>query len=202
MGQTATQSSVFASSDASGPAAGPGMPPGVRLEDSEVKNICFVEKAILACPLPQKAWIELGRWNPISLALLAPAWSYQIAGTADHWWFVARSADNMYYYAAQFCVDQTGKNHITGLAYLGMWAAIACGLQYPEAKWWFARDWAPCEHPRKKRDLDRLLQRNPSASHPYSWMDNNCQHFAMNLYDCGTSNGRTNMPRQPRSSGH
>ena len=29
---------------------------------------------------------------------------------------------------------------------------------------------------------NRLLQRNPSAAHPYSWMDNNCQHFAMNLY--------------------
>ncbi|CAE7469488.1 unnamed protein product [Symbiodinium natans] len=182
MGQTGMQSITSGSSEVSGASSSRGMPPGVRLEDFEVRNVLFTEKAILACPLPAKAWIELGRWNPLSLALLAPAWSYHISGSADHWWFVARSADRMYYYAAQFCVDHAGKNHVTGLTYLGMWAAIAFGLQYPEAKWWFARDWVPCKHIRKKRDLDRLLLGNPSASYPYSWIDNNCQHFAMNLY--------------------
>ena len=30
--------------------------------------------------------------------------------------------------------------------------------------------------------LSRLLMKNPSAQLPYIWMDNNCQHFAVNLY--------------------
>mmetsp|Transcript_6514 Transcript_6514/g.15003 ORF Transcript_6514/g.15003 Transcript_6514/m.15003 type:complete len:192 (+) Transcript_6514:74-649(+) len=184
MGQTALQSLP------SQPTCGPGssssagcMPPGVRLEESEVAHLLFVEKTILACPLPGKAWIELGRWNPISLVLLAPAWSYHISGPADHWWFVARSRDHMHYYAAQFCVDQTGKNRITGQVYLGIWAAIAFGLQYPEASWWFAREWTACAEARTKRDFDRLLLKNPAANRPYSWIDNNCQHFAVQLYE-------------------
>ncbi|CAK8989451.1 Putative transporter svop-1 [Durusdinium trenchii] len=130
-----------------------------------------------------QAWIELGRWNPVSLLFLVPAWSYQVSGPADHWWFVARSANNMYFYAAQFCMDESGKNHVTGSVYLGLPGAVASGLQYPEANCWLAREWAPCRKPRAKRDLDRLLMSNPSAQIPYSWMDNNCQHFAVNLYE-------------------
>eukprot|EP00913_Durusdinium_trenchii_P026176 g24557.t1 len=141
-------------------------------------RVLFVEKAIFACPLPGKAWIELGRWNPVSLLFLVPAWSYQVSGPADHW-----SANNMYFYAAQFCMDESGKNHVTGSVYLGLPGAVASGLQYPEANCWLAREWAPCRKPRAKRDLDRLLMSNPSAQIPYSWMDNNCQHFAVNLYE-------------------
>ncbi|CAJ1404312.1 unnamed protein product [Effrenium voratum] len=159
------------------------VPPGLRLEDYEVQNVVFVEKAVFACPLPGKAWIELGRWNPVSLLFLVPAWSYHVSGPADHWWFVARSANNMYFYAAQFCMDESGKNHVSGCVYLGLCAAVASGLQYPEAQWWFAREWAPCRKPRSKKELDRLLLNNPSAMLPYSWMDNNCQHFAVNLYE-------------------
>ncbi|CAJ1366287.1 unnamed protein product [Effrenium voratum] len=123
------------------------------------------------------------RWNPVSLLFLVPAWSYHVSGPADHWWFVARSANNMYFYAAQFCMDESGKNHVSGCVYLGLCAAVASGLQYPEAQWWFAREWAPCRKPRSKKELDRLLLNNPSAMLPYSWMDNNCQHFAVNLYE-------------------
>eukprot|EP00929_Paragymnodinium_shiwhaense_P013996 TRINITY_DN121852_c0_g1_i1.p1 TRINITY_DN121852_c0_g1~~TRINITY_DN121852_c0_g1_i1.p1 ORF type:complete len:197 (-),score=7.31 TRINITY_DN121852_c0_g1_i1:219-809(-) len=155
---------------------------GIRLPDAEVEHVHFTEKAILACPLQAKAWIELGRWNPISLLLLAPAWSYHLSGPADHWWFVARSACHMYYYVAQFCSDN-GRNDVSGVAYLGMWAAISCGLQYPEAQWWYARDWTPCNEPKTKRELDRIVQLNPSCSYRYSWIDNNCQHFAVNMYE-------------------
>jgi len=56
------------------------LPQGVRLDDSEVEGVEFVEKAVLACPLPAKAWIELGRWNPVSLLLLAPAAVVSAAG--------------------------------------------------------------------------------------------------------------------------
>lgn len=142
----------------------------------------FTEKAVLACPLPAKAWIELGRWNPVSLLLLAPAWSYQMSGSADHWWFVARSTNHMYYYVAQFCSDN-GKNHVSGNAFLGLWAAIASGLQYPEARWWYARDWEPCVRPRRKVELDKVILLNPTVSLPYSWVDNNCQHFAVHLQE-------------------
>merc|ERR1719464_369945 len=158
------------------------LPPGVRLDDSEVDGVDFVEKAVLACPLPAKVWIEFGRWNPVSLLVLAPAWSYHLSGPADHWWFVARSANHMYYYVAQFCSDN-GKNHVSGYAFLGMWAAIASGLQYPEAKWWYAREWAPCTRPRCKEELDKIVLQNPAVSAPYSWVDNNCQHFAVHLYE-------------------
>merc|ERR1719221_2200894 len=117
----------------------------------EVENVEFVEKAIFACPLPAKAWIELGRWNPVSLMLLVPAWSYHMAGPADHWWFAARSADQAYYYAAQFCHDlDSGTNDIQGVAFRGMFGAVTWGLQYPDAHWWYARDWAPCRQPRAK----------------------------------------------------
>uniref|UniRef100_A0A7S4VTC9 LRAT domain-containing protein n=1 Tax=Alexandrium monilatum TaxID=311494 RepID=A0A7S4VTC9_9DINO len=173
-----------ASSRTSSGAAGQhaALPPGVRLDDSEVQGVEFVEKSVLACPLPAKAWIELGRWNPVSLLMLAPVWSYHLSGPADHWWFVARSSDHTYYYVAQFCASN-GENHITGYAFLGMWAAIASGLQYPEANWWYAREWRPCERPRCKEDLDGLVLQNPAVEFPYSWVDNNCQHFAVHLYE-------------------
>jgi hypothetical protein len=45
-----------------------------RQEDHFLRGILVGEKAIFACPLPGKAWIELGRWNPVSLLLLVPAW--------------------------------------------------------------------------------------------------------------------------------
>merc|ERR550532_4004893 len=180
------ESSLLSSGCSSGGVAIPAtghaaLPPGVRLDDSEVEGVEFVEKSVLACPLPAKAWIELGRWNPVSLLLLAPAWSYHLSGPADHWWFVARSSNHMYYYVAQFCSDN-GKNHVSGYAFLGMWAAIASGLQYPEAKWWYAREWMPCERPRVKDELDKLVLHNPAVSAPYSWVDNNCQHFAVHLH--------------------
>merc|ERR1712039_967409 len=125
---------------------------------------------------------ELGRWNPFSLALLAPAWSYHLAGPADHWWFVARSEDRMYFYVAQFCSDN-GKNHVTGCVLSGLCAAVAYGLQYTDAKWWYARDWKPTERARSKADLDRLVITNPAVAFPYSWVHNNCQHFACLLYE-------------------
>jgi len=136
--------------------------PGVRLHDWEVEGVQFVEKAIVASPLPMKALIEFGRWNPVSLLLLAPAWSYHVSGSADHWWFIARSKDKMYYYAAQFCADN-GQNHVTGHAFLGLWATISSGLQYEGANWWYARDWVPCTQPRSKRALDCLVIQNPSV---------------------------------------
>mmetsp|Transcript_109348 Transcript_109348/g.217195 ORF Transcript_109348/g.217195 Transcript_109348/m.217195 type:complete len:202 (-) Transcript_109348:51-656(-) len=176
-------SSGCSSSGSPGPAPGhASVPPGVRLDDAEVEGVLFVEKAILACPLPAKAWIELGRWNPVSLLLLAPAWSYHVSGPADHWWFVTRSANHMYYYIAQFCCDG-GRNHVSGCAFLGMWAAITSGLQYPDARWWYAREWTNCALPRSKTELDNLVVNNPVVAAPYSWIDNNCQHFAVELYE-------------------
>jgi len=177
--------------------SGNALPPGVCLEDNEIAGVEFTEKAIFASPLPAKMWIEIGRWNPVSLLLLAPAWSYTVSGTADHWWFVARSANHMYYYVAQFCADcsydedddedddpaSTKHNHVSGLAFLGMWAAVATGLQYPEAQWWHARTWKQCNKPRQKVDLDRLIRLNPAVKLPYSWVDNNCQHFCVYLYE-------------------
>merc|ERR1719199_2413647 len=106
------------------------MQPGVRLDDAEVEHVQFTEKAVLACPLPAKAWIELGRWNPVSLLFLAPAWSYSLSGSADHWWFVSRSTNHMYYYVAQFCTDN-GKNHVSGTAFLGFGqpSPVVCSIQ-------------------------------------------------------------------------
>merc|ERR1712032_680053 len=119
-----------------------------------------------------------------SLLVLAPAWSYSVSGTADHWWFVARSASRMYYYVSQFFAEKDDRGcAVTGEAYLGMWAAVLSGLQYPQLRWWYAREWKDCVQPRTKVDLDKLIQLNPSGSKPYSWVDNNCQHFAEILYD-------------------
>lgn len=156
--------------------------PGYRLSPGEIERIEFTEKAVLACPLSGKYWIEFGRWNPVSMAVLAPLWSYQLSGTADHWWFIARTADHRYYYVAQFCTDN-GKNHVTGAIFLGMLAAIAWGLQYADARWWYSRTWVPCQKVRRKADLDHLVMSVPTVRYPYSWVDNNCQHFAGYLYD-------------------
>ena len=83
-----------------------------------------------------------------------------------------------------FCTDDVaGENVAVGQAFLGMWAAIASGLQYPEAKWWYAREWAPCAELRSKRELDELVAQNPCCALKYSWMHNNCQHFAVHLYE-------------------
>jgi len=144
--------------------------------------VYFVEKAIFACPLAAKPLIELGRWNPISLALLAPLWSYQVLGGSDHWWFVARSADRLYYYITQFGTHK-GINHASSSAQIGLDAAITGGLQYSNARWWYARPWTCCQKRRTKRDLDDLVTKNPAIHSPYSWFDNNCQHFALNLHE-------------------
>jgi len=162
--------------------SGVPLPDGVVLESHEVAGVEFTEKAIFASPLPAKVLIEIGRWNPVSLLLLAPAWSYTVSGTADHWWFVARCADHTFYYAAQFCADcHYQHNHVSGVALLGMEAAVTIGLQYPDARWWHARTWKECTEPRQKIDLDRLIHLNPSVALPYSWVDNNCQHFCVLL---------------------
>jgi len=152
------------------------------LNDWEVEGVEFTEKSILASPLAAKSLIELGRWNPISLLVLAPVWSYNVSGAADHWWFVARSENKDFYYVAQFCQDE-GKNHVSGYVFQGMDAAVSFGRQYEDAQWWHVREWKPCLAPRPKEDLDKLALLNPAVSSPYSWAANNCQHFAIHLYE-------------------
>lgn len=156
--------------------------PSAYLDDEILKGVTFLEVAVFSCPLPTQHWIEFGRWNPVGLLVLAPLWSYHVCGAAEHWWFVARSADHQYYYAAEFCADQ-GNNVIIAQAFRGLSAAVNMGLQYPSAKWWLAREWKTCFAPHSKLDLDGLALASPCASAPYSWLDNNCQHFALTLYD-------------------
>jgi len=114
--------------------------------------------------------------------LLTPLWSYLIAGGANHWWFVARNMSRKYYYVAQFCFGEN-ENIVSGNIFSDETSAVACGLQYQGADWWYARDWAPCAYPRAKTDLDRMVTENPIVKTPYSWVDNNCQHFALLLQE-------------------
>eukprot|EP00434_Breviolum_minutum_P008158 symbB.v1.2.007192.t1/scaffold436.1/size343649/24 len=177
----------------------PSVQPGFKVEDDHfLRGILFVEKAIFACPLPSKAGSSdvLGRatktpepWRHglnlgdgilclCSSSCQPGLTRFQDLQTTGGLWPGAQTTCQ-----PQFCMDESGKNHVTGSVYLGLPGAVASGLQYPEAQCWLAREWAPCRHPRAKRDLDRLLMKNPSAQYPYSWMDNNCQHFAVNLYE-------------------
>merc|ERR1712232_594165 len=127
-------------------------------------------------------WAEVGRWNPLSLILLAPVWSYRVSGSADHWWFVSRSRDQKHYYSATFCLKD-GKSHISALTSRSFAVIINQGLQYPGSRWWKTRGWSKCQSPRSKIDLDGLVQETPIVKQPYSWMVNNCQHFAASLQD-------------------
>mmetsp|Transcript_30523 Transcript_30523/g.55745 ORF Transcript_30523/g.55745 Transcript_30523/m.55745 type:complete len:176 (+) Transcript_30523:67-594(+) len=164
-------------------------PPVVRasayLQDAEVEQVCFTEKAVLATPLQDKAWLEFVRWNPLSLIIFAPVWSYMVAGSADHWWFVARDSTHQYYYVAQFC-SYEGKSQVLGGVFLDLSTSIEAGLQYAGAPWWYAREWAPCVQHRSKREMDELIRRNPSLHTPYSWAGNNCQHFCATLHEPGS----------------
>jgi len=148
------------------------------------ESVHFVEKAIFASPLPTKPWLEFGRWNPVSLLVLTPVWSYILSGGADHWWFVARDSLHTHYYVAQFCLGN-GDARITGGVFGGISSAVQYGLQYPDADWWYARQWSPCTKPRTKCELDKLATVNPVVQKPYSWVSNNCQHFALTLQEGG-----------------
>jgi len=154
------------------------------LHGDDLDDIHFIEKAILASPLPTKPWLELGRWNPLSMLILTPVWSYVTIGGADHWWFVARNALHTHYYVAQFCLDN-GNNCVSGSVFDCISAAVKYGLQYPGADWWYAREWVSCTKPRGRNELDELVNANPIGQKPYSWVDNNCQHFALSLQEGG-----------------
>ena len=101
----------------------------------DVSQIVFDEKAMFACPLPMKRLLEFGRWNPVSLLMLAPLWSYKVAGSADHWLFVARCANKQYYYAAQFFI-RDGESHVAAVVCKGLPSAVNDGLQYSGSTWW------------------------------------------------------------------
>mmetsp|Transcript_20060 Transcript_20060/g.46721 ORF Transcript_20060/g.46721 Transcript_20060/m.46721 type:complete len:176 (+) Transcript_20060:113-640(+) len=163
----------------------PTIRPSAYLQDAEVEQVRFAEKAVLATPLPDKAWLEFVRWNPLSLVIFAPVWSYVVAGSADHWWFVARDDRHQYFYVAQFCCIN-GKCQVLGGVFLDMPTAVEAGLRYGGASWWYAKDWAPCEQPRTKKEMDALVRTNPSLHSPYSWAGNNCQHFCATLHTSGT----------------
>jgi len=144
----------------------------------------FVERAVLATPLDAKFWLEVGRWNPISLALLAPLWTYYVTGSADHWWFVARCRERKFHFIAQMTASEEGRA-VTTVVFRGFPEAIKGGLPHADARWWYAREWAPCQQPRSEQELGELVNSLSSVNAEYSWMFNNCQHFAEELYEWG-----------------
>lgn len=151
-----------------------------ELGPEELENVVFVEKAVLACPLPTKSFIEALRWNPLALAFLTPLWSC----TGDHWWSVVRTEDGLTHYAAQFCCID-GVSRVATLICKTLSMVVADGLQYRGSQWWFEREWVPCHAPRSKADMDRLVSTNNVVSSEYSWASNNCQHFSACLHDDG-----------------